>query len=44
MKKKSKTKVLKDNQNNGGYTFVVDLNLSSNQNSNTFHREGKRNN
>ncbi len=35
MKKKKKTKirVLKDNQNKDGYTFVVDLDLSSTQNS-----------
>jgi hypothetical protein len=33
MKKKTKIRVLKDNQNKDGYTFVVDLDLSSTQNS-----------
>jgi hypothetical protein len=30
MKKKSKIRVLKDNQNDDSYTFVMDLDLSSN--------------
>jgi hypothetical protein len=30
MKKKSKIRVLKDNQNDDSYTFVVDLDLSTN--------------
>lgn len=33
MKKKTKIRVLKDNQNKDGYTFVADLDLSSTQNS-----------
>ena len=33
MKKKTKIRVLKNNQNKDGYTFVVDLDLSSTQNS-----------
>jgi hypothetical protein len=33
MKKKTKIRVLKGNQNKDGYTFVVDLDLSSTQNS-----------
>jgi len=32
MKKKSKIRVLKDNQNDDSYTFVMDLDLSSNHN------------
>jgi hypothetical protein len=32
MKKKSKIRVLKDNQNDDSYTFVVDLDLSSSHN------------
>jgi hypothetical protein len=32
MKKKSKIRVLKDNQNDDSYTFVVDVDLSSNHN------------
>lgn len=32
MNKKSKIRVLKDNQNNDNYTFVLDLDLSSNHN------------
>ena len=30
MKKKSKIRILKDNQNDDSYTFVIDLDLSSN--------------
>jgi hypothetical protein len=33
MKKKTKIRVLKNNQNKDGYTFLVDLDLSSTQNS-----------
>jgi hypothetical protein len=33
MKKKSKIRVLKDNKNKDNYTFIVDLDLSSAQNS-----------
>ena len=40
MRKKSKIKILKDNKNKGGYTFVVDLDLSSNQNLEV-HTNGK---
>lgn len=41
MKKKSKIKVLKDNQNKDSYTFVMDLDLPSTHNSEV-HLDGKK--